>query len=780
MKRHSEIMRMSLKTTNVQKKDNEIKKFNINEYMEKMKNEEKKKNQINVPKEDTEIKKFDINEYMDKMKDGQKSKYQTNVIKEDTEIKKFNIEEYMNKMKEKENIKFHHEEFLKDPPKKISIEEYLKKLNNSNKKITVIRRKTPKKIDTKKFIDDMIINNENILKRNSVEIDEDSFENLNIRNRSSTVTERLSTIEIENSKIEEEKKMIEEEKKKREEERKKREEERIKRAEERKKREEEKRKREEEEERIKREEEKKKREEEKKKREEERKKREEERKKREEERKKREEEEKIQNEKNRLKFEELINNIKDKEERRKEEEKRRKEEEERRKEELERRRNEEEEERRRREEERKKEEEEERKREEERRKEEEEERKIEEEERRREEEEERKRKEEERKREEEEEKEIEKIKKELLEKKKKKEEELSEIEKEKLYESARYEKAIKDYINKREIEATEEREGKNIKFTFEEINQISTSSLKYLEVTSTGKLITLSSGSLSKITIYSENTYQEENCIILESKVNTFIVDNNYIYCALDEENDNILILSLNNFDDKSYLNCHNCSVNDLTLTKSGYLISADIKGNIIAWKNNKIEKQVNDFHSCIDTIRETKESTQGIAILSFNEETVRFYELRYSSLVSIETIKNIKGSGLKNNMLKLSENILAISGTYIYIIDLNSLSLTNIINCLYANDSISDFHFNNRGYFFVSQALTHLWTDELEKGTLGYYQYNYNSELFINENTLVKLASKNKCHDSYITSIKQIDSKTIVTGSYDGKIKFWILKDLD
>ena len=43
MRRHSEIMRMSLKTTNVQKKDNEIKKFNINEYMEKMKNEEKKK-----------------------------------------------------------------------------------------------------------------------------------------------------------------------------------------------------------------------------------------------------------------------------------------------------------------------------------------------------------------------------------------------------------------------------------------------------------------------------------------------------------------------------------------------------------------------------------------------------------------------------------------------------------------------------------------------------------------------------------------------------------------
>ena len=130
--------------------------------------------------------------------------------------------------------------------------------------------------------------------------------------------------------------------------------------------------------------------------------------------------------------------------------------------------------------------------------------------------------------------------------------------------------------------------------------------------------------------------------------------------------------------------------------------------------------------------------------------------------------------------MLKLNENILAVSGTYIYIIDLNTLILTNKINCLYANDSISNFHFNNKGYFFVSQALTHLWTDDLEKGTLGYYQYNYDNELFPDENTLVKLASKNKCHDHYITSIKQIDSKTIVTGGYDGKIKFWIIKELE
>ena len=82
--------------------------------------------------------------------------------------------------------------------------------------------------------------------------------------------------------------------------------------------------------------------------------------------------------------------------------------------------------------------------------------------------------------------------------------------------------------------------------------------------------------------------------------------------------------------------------------------------------------------------------------------------------------------------------------------------------------------------FLLARQALTHLWTDDLEKGTLGYYQYNYNNELYPDENSIVKLASKNKCHEHYITSIKQIDSKKFVTGSYDGKIKFWNLKDID
>ena len=35
-------------------------------------------------------------------------------------------------------------------------------------------------------------------------------------------------------------------------------------------------------------------------------------------------------------------------------------------------------------------------------------------------------------------------------------------------------------------------------------------------------------------------------------------------------------------------------------------MISADIEGNIIVWKDNKIYKKGNDFHKYINTITET------------------------------------------------------------------------------------------------------------------------------------------------------------------------------
>ena len=650
-------------------------------------------------------------------------------------------EENANKPEEKEDTEKPKEGGRRILNMKKSIEEVLKRVVKAKKMFKFIKRRLPGKIDAEKRLFNM---RQDSIKPKK-ELEENDFENLNIINRTSSVAERIFKIEVNIKKLEEEKKMIEEEKRKREERRKNREAERKKREEERKKKEEEEKRKKEEEERLKREEE------EKKKKEEEEKKLEEERKrKEEEERKLKEEEERIQKE---------IAQIKD------EEERKRKEEEERLKREEEERKMKEEEERRiKEEEERKKKEEEEKKR-------------KEEEEKKRKEEEERKKKEEEEKNQK---KGVEKIKDIFLKKLNKKEEELSWQEKISLGQVIQYEKSVEEYNNSTLREASENAEGRDIKYKFEEVKEITNEPLTNIEITKTGKIVALSNKELSKITIYSEKTFEEEDCIVLESKVNSIAIVNNSIYCALEEPEENILTISLDNKDDQVYLVGHSCPVTDLTMTKYGYLVSSDVEGNIFVWKDDIIKKTGNCFHSCINTITETKENTQGIAILSFKEELIKFYDLRYSTLECLETITNIKGSGRKNNMLRLNENILAVAGTFIYIIDLNSLIVTNMINCLYANESISTFHFNNKGYFFVSQALNHTWTDEYEKGVLGYYQYNFKDPLYPDNNTLVKLASMPNGHDDFITAIKQVDSETIATGGLDGKIKFWNLKELN
>ena len=646
-----------------------------------------KKEEKNVPK------KIDMMRYSLKLEESRKNSI---TIRESKTMNKIDIQKHLNTMKEDELKKNVQEEKPKIPPKKISIEDYLKKLNSSNKKIIVIKRKVPKKINAEEILNKMKEDNKGSKNENP---DEDAFENINIRNRSSTVSERLSIIK----KIEEDKELLEKEKKLMEEERKKRYEERKRREEEKKKKEEEERKKREEEERIRKEEEEKKRKEE------------------EEERKKREEEERIQREKDLEKYKEEIKK-REEEERKKREERQKREEEER----------------------------------------------I-----RREEEERIQREEEEKKKREEDE----EFKKKGLQKLNKKEEDLTQDEIKRLIEWERYNKTLEDYEAIKFKEPTQNSEGKDISFTFEEKKEISTEPLNNIEVTKEGKIITLSSKQISKITIYKEQTYEEEECIILESQVNSITYGNDNLYCSLNEPNDNILIISLKDYDNKTYLNGHENGVTDITLT-SRYMLSADNTGLIVCWEDNEVKKKINDFHNKIDTITVVHEGKQLIAILCFKEKKIRFYDLRYTNLLCLEYIDDILGSGFKNNMLILNENILAVAGTYIYIIDLNSLIVTNRINCAFANDSISNFHSN--GYFFVSQALTNLFNNELEKGTLGYYKYNFNNNLIPDRNTLVKLASKSKCHDNFITSIKKIDSETILTGSYDGKIKFWILKKIE
>ena len=194
-----------------------------------------------------------------------------------------------------------------------------------------------------------------------------------------------------------------------------------------------------------------------------------------------------------------------------------------------------------------------------------------------------------------------------------------------------------------------------------------------------------------------------------------------------------------------------------------------------------KLKKKINDFRKKINTISEINESQQRIAILSFDSEQVKFYDLRYVGMEPLATIDNIKGSGFQNNMLKLNPNILAISGTYIYIIDINSFLLIHSINCFFANNCITTSLrlIRNKGYFFVSQAYTNNWNDDIEKGTIGYYEYDFINPMIPDCNTLYKNAEKVHAHDHFIKSIRVIDSDTIVSGSADGKIKFWKLKEI-
>ena len=290
-----------------------------------------------------------------------------------------------------------------------------------------------------------------------------------------------------------------------------------------------------------------------------------------------------------------------------------------------------------------------------------------------------------------------------------------------------------------------------------------------------------SQGDISNIIIYKENTYELEKELILDSKINSFVIKGNKIYCSLDDSFNNILIIDMENTDERLYLNGHNYSVTGVCITHYNYLVSADINANIIVWKNYQIKKTINDFHKKINTISEINEGQQRIAILSFGSQQVKFYDLRYTEMEPLATIENISGSGLQNNMLKLNQNMLAISGSYIYIIDINSFLLIYSINCIFANDSITTSLKleGNKAYFFVSQAMTNNNLDEIEKGTIGYYEYKFINTFIPDYNTLIKIGEKTNCHDSFITSIRVINSNTFVSASLDGKIKFWKLKKI-
>ena len=405
-------------------KDNLL-KFNTQSIIDDSKKEPEKKI---IPK------KIDTEKHLQKMKESVKI---SDVPKEKKEIKKLKLEEYMNKLKEDEILRKAQEEVLKIIPKKLSIEDYIKKLNESKKNVTVIKRIIPKKINVEEILNNML---EKKNSKNYISEKKDDLIDKTKHKSDSSFPEMPPNdkeLEEERKQIEEVRKSIRDLRTKRQEEVKKKEEE-IKTKEE-------------------------------------------------EERKKREEKE----EEERKRMEDERKKVEEKERERKEKE--------------------------------------------------------------------------------------EKIKNEYLKRINKKEEDLSPYELEVLKQGINYKIEFDAY------EASTFRyfdyyyEGRNIKYTFEEIKQISTDPIINIEVTDSGKIVALSHKDFSQIAIYKENTYEEEKSIILDSKVNSFKIYKDNIYCALEETNDNILIISLNDFDDRKYLSGHSSPATDLTYTSYGYLVSADI-----------------------------------------------------------------------------------------------------------------------------------------------------------------------------------------------------------
>ena len=179
----------------------------------------------------------------------------------------------------------------------------------------------------------------------------------------------------------------------------------------------------------------------------------------------------------------------------------------------------------------------------------------------------------------------------------KKEEDLTQAELAKIMNDFELKKRVDEYEKIKYREYDYAFEGKDIRYTLEEIKQISTDQVINLEITNSGKIIAITQkkdSNFSTLTIYNEKTYETERNENLKYKVNSFKIFGDKIYCAL-EKIQNILIISMDNFEDKIELTGHSLEVTDLAYT-CGYLFSADIGGNILVWKDNKVIKNINDF----------------------------------------------------------------------------------------------------------------------------------------------------------------------------------------
>ena len=342
-----------------------------------------------------------------------------------------------------------------------------------------------------------------------------------------------------------------------------------------------------------------------------------------------------------------------------------------------------------------------------------------------------------------------------------------------------------DYKNRKNckyIHGYLDEEGRNLKGNFQLKLEINNElQIHDMIILHNGKLVTLNSQNTSILKFYNEKNYQLEHTVIIENKINYINEINNKLYCCLDINSENICVLSTDEYyETLYYLNEHFNPVTSIIQTFKGYLISSDKSGEILVWNDDeKLKKRFNVFNANISNIYELNEKEQQISVFSYDRKALKFIDLRYEDIFVLETIENIYGSGIKNNMVKLNEYNLAIVGTYIYIINLPILSLTNIIYTYYSNFLICDYKlkYNKNIYFIISQSLANNIDEEQDKGTLGLYKYTINDELLSEQNELDKIISQEKCHTQFIISVLQIDENNIVTGCSDGTFKIWKVK---
>ena len=217
-------------------------------------------------------------------------------------------------------------------------------------------------------------------------------------------------------------------------------------------------------------------------------------------------------------------------------------------------------------------------------------------------------------------------------------------------------------------------------------------------------------------------------------------------------------------------LNKHQSYVNAIIILKSfeneNYLASSSTDASVIIWKKND-----NDKYEYFKTLQDTNFQTESIFESTKHKELVSgsnqdrivcFYDLKTFNLIC--KIEEISINRCIRALQITTEDFLIAAGYYsIYLINIithqiiNRFDINNTLeyNCVYlmknGNILISNYEMESNQYSNICQ-----------------YSLDKKNE------KLVKISSHQKMHESYITSIFELENNDIITCGYDNLIKIW------